>query len=150
MIERSRSTRQQDCGADPERRRFLWLAGAAPLLWCGVWALAGCDRRETNRNPYADQRSPEAPESPPAAGPAAGEAGGPAGGGESLVTEVPAMKPTVEALQYVNQSAKADQRCANCQMFTARTQTRGKCQLFSQGLVSSQGWCTSWVAKVAS
>ncbi len=67
---------------------------------------------------------------------------------EELVTEVEAMKPTVQALQYVHKSVKADQNCINCQFYTAGEGDQGKCQLFPQGLVAGPGWCMSWTKKV--
>jgi len=55
----------------------------------------------------------------------------PAPAGESgegqLVTEVAAVASVVSALQYVNESAKPDQNCANCQPYTAGSWQRGKC-----------------------
>jgi hypothetical protein len=58
------------------------------------------------------------------------------------------MAPTVQALQYVHQSAKPDQKCSNCMFFTAEGGGLGKCQLFAQGYVEETGWCSSWTAKV--
>lgn len=151
--------------ASPARRRFLQLAGAAPVLLSGVvsgaaW-LSGCGSgEEAAKNPYAGETAPEVPDVPDPATTAPApkaEAGGDAapagdgasqGGSNALVTEVPAARATVEALQYTNQSEKPDQRCAGCQFYTARTNSRGACQLFPQGLVSAQGWCSSWTAKV--
>jgi hypothetical protein len=74
-----------------------------------------------------------------------------AGGGEKLVTEIqdPAISGMVTTLQYVNKSTKPDQQCSGCQLFTAGSAGRGKCQLFAQGQVSAEGWCMSWVKKVA-
>ncbi len=66
---------------------------------------------------------------------------------DKLITELEEMKVTVGALQYVNESAKPDQDCANCQFFTATSGGRGKCQLFMKGVVSEKGWCMSWVKK---
>lgn len=66
-------------------------------------------------------------------------------GTDALVTEVPAMATLVQTLGYVNQSEKPDQRCASCALFYDRQDGRGHCRLFSQGLVSTEGWCTSWV-----
>ncbi|MGI9590856.1 MAG: high-potential iron-sulfur protein, partial [Myxococcota bacterium] len=63
---------------------------------------------------------------------------------------VAAAAAMVQALAYVNQSAKADQRCENCQLYTAGSGGKGKCQLFPQGLVASPGWCSSWAQKMAS
>jgi hypothetical protein len=82
--------------------------------------------------------APQAPAPPPAAG---GAADG------RLVTEVQAMQATVTSLQYVNASAKPDQHCSNCLFYTTRTADRGKCQLFTQGLVAATGWCASWQPK---
>ena len=67
---------------------------------------------------------------------------------EKLVTETPAMAPTVQALQYKLVSEKPDQKCGNCQFYTAGTGGTGKCQLFVQGLVSEKGWCMSWTKKL--
>jgi len=69
--------------------------------------------------------------------------------GEKLVTEVPAMAATVQALQYKTVSDKPDQNCANCQFYTAGSGGTGKCQLFTQGLVAEKGWCMSWTKKLA-
>jgi hypothetical protein len=66
---------------------------------------------------------------------------------DKLVTETPAMAPTVQALQYKAVSDKPDQHCANCQFFTPKSGERGNCQLFAQGLVEAKGWCTSWTKK---
>jgi hypothetical protein len=66
-----------------------------------------------------------------------------------LITELPDQAAMVTALQYVNESAKADQDCANCQFFTpAADGARGKCQLFPTGMVTAKGWCASYVKKV--
>ena len=66
-----------------------------------------------------------------------------------LVTEVEANAPMVTALQYVNESAKADQNCGNCQLYTAGEGGVGKCQLFATGDVKEAGWCMSWAQKVS-
>lgn len=117
--------------------------------------LSGCGGDEQGSQPAAPTpaatppQPAEAPPAPPQAAPApTGEA--PAAAGERpLVTEVAAMAPTVQALQYVNQSTKPDQRCASCLFFSEPAGGRGKCQLFTQGFVSEGGWCTSWSAKPA-
>jgi hypothetical protein len=67
---------------------------------------------------------------------------------DEMVTEVEAMKPTVQALQYVSESTKPDQSCKLCQFYTPVENGKGKCQLFVQGLVSENGWCMSWTKKV--
>jgi len=104
---------------------------------------------ETAREPAPEAPTPEGAagsaaesEAPTAETPRA--SGSPA---TRLVTEVPAMASLVEQLQYVNESPKPDQNCANCLFYTARMEDRGKCQLFAQGLVAAEGWCASWAAK---
>ncbi len=65
-----------------------------------------------------------------------------------LITELPDQAAMVTALQYVNVSAKADQDCETCQFFAPQGDgARGKCQLFPVGLVTSTGWCASFVKK---
>lgn len=146
------------------RRRFLVVIGSLPFAAAAGWALAACSRGEETPRPEAQapQPAPAEPKPPAAAEskpPAVAEPKPPASSAspppaasepaaDALVTEVAAMKPTVEALQYVNQSTKPDQSCSGCQFYTAQTAERGKCQLFPQGLVSSGGWCTSWTKRV--
>ncbi len=67
---------------------------------------------------------------------------------DKLVTEIEAAGIMVTALQYTNESAKPDQNCGNCQLYTAGEDGKGKCQLFQQGLVTEAGWCASWIKKV--
>ena len=67
---------------------------------------------------------------------------------EGLVTEEPSAQAIVQALGYVNESAKPDQKCGNCQLYTAGEGGTGKCQLFPAGLVKETGWCMSWTKKV--
>jgi hypothetical protein len=67
---------------------------------------------------------------------------------EDAVTAVEANKMMVTSLQYVEESAKEGQNCANCQLYTAGEGGRGKCQLFQQGTVAEKGWCMSWAQKV--
>ncbi|MBT39001.1 MAG: hypothetical protein CL938_10705 [Deltaproteobacteria bacterium] len=95
--------------------------------------------------------APQAPSPPKAAAPAAPPvpaASPPGGGTEQLITEIAGSAAMVQALQYVNQSAKPDQNCGNCQLYTAQSGGVGKCQLFATGLVKEAGWCASWAAKV--
>jgi hypothetical protein len=43
----------------------------------------------------------------------------------------------------------ADQRCANCQVYTARAgEKTGACTVFAGKLVTADGWCSAWVPKV--
>jgi hypothetical protein len=67
---------------------------------------------------------------------------------EPLITEIEANTPMIQALQYVTTSAKPDQKCGNCQLYTAGEGGKGKCQLFQQGVVVEGGWCMSWAQKV--
>jgi len=55
----------------------------------------------------------------------------------------------VAALQYVNESAKPDQKCTDCQFYTPGDGGKGKCQLFQKGLVAEGGWCASYVKKAS-
>ena len=64
------------------------------------------------------------------------------------VLDIEANKTMVQSLQYVEESAKEGQNCANCQLYTAGEGGRGKCMLFQQGTVAEKGWCMSWAQKV--
>ncbi|MBW2266998.1 MAG: high-potential iron-sulfur protein [Deltaproteobacteria bacterium] len=68
---------------------------------------------------------------------------------EKLVTALPGAAPMVTALQYVDESAKADQNCSNCQLYVAGQEGTGKCQIFPMGVVKETGYCVSWALKVA-
>jgi len=68
---------------------------------------------------------------------------------DALVTGIPAMAGLVETVSYQHETPKPNQRCANCELYTRKTDERGSCKLFAQGLVESQGWCTSWVKKAS-
>lgn len=141
-----------------DRRRFCGLGVKGALTLAAMPAasslLAGCggsdERGDSSGEPAAAAETGrvEATSPPNAEGDAAavpGESGSEA----ALVTEVAAAASMVQALQYVNESPKADQQCANCQLYTAGAGGRGKCQLFAQGRVKETGWCVSWVAKMS-
>lgn len=172
---RSRNTDRLLDGPAPGRRRFLQLLGAAPLAAQTLWLIACGGGDESAENPYAGRADVDAGDGPgeaaetPEAGGAAqetgratsAESGGSAdapaasgtdtaasGGDAKLVTEIPAMQPTVDALKYTHQSTTEGQRCDNCQFYTAQGGGRGKCQLFTQGLVEAEGWCSSWTKKI--
>jgi hypothetical protein len=68
---------------------------------------------------------------------------------DELVTQIEANQVMVTALQYVETSAKPDQNCANCQLYTPGADGKGKCQLFQLGVVPDGGWCMSWTKKVS-
>ena len=56
--------------------------------------------------------------------------------------------PQAKALQYVHESTKADQNCANCQLYTGSADAEwGPCAIFPGKEVSRNGWCGAWVAK---
>ncbi len=103
-----------------DRRRFLVLAGATTLA-AELPGCLGCDADAENE--------------------------GTVGADQLLVTEIEAMQPTVDALQYTNSSEKHDQRCANCRFYSSEGEGRGDCEFFAQGLVVAEGWCASWSKK---
>jgi hypothetical protein len=115
---------------------------------------AGCGGGDEVSKPSPAAPAPSAGAAKPDAAPAASERKPPAptaspdaAGEQPLVTEVEAMRPTVQALQYANASTKPDQICSNCLFYTAADGGRGKCPLFAQGVVAERGWCSSWSAK---
>jgi hypothetical protein len=56
--------------------------------------------------------------------------------------------PTAKALGYVNDSAKPDQKCANCAQFTGQaSDARGGCNIFAGKSVAAGGWCSVWAKK---
>ena len=56
--------------------------------------------------------------------------------------------PTAKALGYVNDSAKPDQKCANCALFTGQAaDPRGGYNLFAGKSVATGGWCSGWAKK---
>lgn len=130
-------------------------SSSAMLAGCGSGDESPASPPKPKPSPPAAPAAPATPEpapTPPAPAPVepAPEpvtGGGGEGGGE-LVTDLAAAAPMVAALQYVNVSAKPDQNCANCQLYTAGEGGVGKCQLFPQGSVKEGGWCASWAQKV--
>lgn len=167
---RSRNTeRWLDQGAAGRRDFLRFLATAPFAAQASLWLIA-CGGEQEAANPYAGEKGVEGDAMPEeeASGATAGSsatgdatdaadagdaaeaqpasAGG-SGDGE-LVTEIAAMQPTVEALKYTHESTTEGQRCDNCQFYSAQGDGLGKCQLFTQGLVKSGGWCSSWTKKV--
>jgi hypothetical protein len=68
--------------------------------------------------------------------------------------------PQAAALGYVSDSGKADakkfpqhaatQKCSGCMLFQGKAgDATGPCPIFAGRLVSSGGWCSSWVKKAA-
>lgn len=107
-------------------------------------------RAEAGSTAPAAGSAAESPTASSGTGATSGEETAATGGSDEgkLVTEIAAMEPTVTALKYTNQSTTEGQHCEICQFYTATGGGRGKCQLFTQGLVNSQGWCTSWTKKI--
>ncbi len=144
-----------------ERRRFLRLGALAVVALPSVPALlAACGPSDgsggsTAPAPASPAKEAEgaratSPAAPAAPAPRPSEPAAPAppaGGETRLVTEVPANAGQVQALQYVNETAKPDQHCGNCIFYTPQGDEMGRCQLFAQGVVKSTGWCRSWQRK---
>lgn len=42
---------------------------------------------------------------------------------------------------------KPEQRCDNCQLYTAKGADSGACSVFPGKLVAAAGWCNLWVKK---
>jgi len=57
-------------------------------------------------------------------------------------------KQTREQFQYVQETTKADQHCANCALFQAPEGDApcGSCTLV-KGPINPNGWCTAWAPK---
>ena len=66
---------------------------------------------------------------------------------EPLVTEVPENEPLLQSIQFVSESVKEGQRCANCILFQPGTDGAGRCTILQRGLVPEGAWCLSWAAK---
>ncbi len=128
-------------------------AGLAVPAAAALGALAACGDGGGQPAAEAPAKAPEPtagatpePAEPPVPTPT--QAPEPAPGAEALVTEIPSNATLVTTLGYVAASPNAEQRCGNCQLYTAGAGGRGKCALFQNGLVVETGWCRSWVQKV--
>lgn len=53
---------------------------------------------------------------------------------------------TVDAAKYAKHAA--DQNCANCQLYTSKSDAVGTCTIFAGKTVSATGWCSAYVKKV--
>lgn len=66
-------------------------------------------------------------------------------------TEAPLVDPDdaqAKALSYTHSSPKADQNCANCQLFSAGADAEwGPCAIFPGKQVANAGWCSAWVKR---
>jgi len=52
-----------------------------------------------------------------------------------------------KGLQYVSESAKADQNCSSCVLYTAGEGDMGACPLFQGSQVLGSAWCSAYVPK---
>ena len=53
-----------------------------------------------------------------------------------------------KVLSYVHESPKADNICANCQLYSGATDAAwGGCTIFPGKEVAAGGWCSAWVKK---
>jgi hypothetical protein len=56
--------------------------------------------------------------------------------------------PQAKALSYVHQSPKAENVCANCQLYNGSADADwGPCAIFPGKQVASAGWCSAWVKR---
>jgi len=69
--------------------------------------------------------------------------------GRALAADVPRVDPNdpqAKALAYVHQSPKADNVCANCQLYSGAADAEwGPCTIFPGKQVAAAGWCSAWV-----
>jgi len=64
------------------------------------------------------------------------------------VPKVDPNDPQAKALSYVHESPKADNICANCQLYQSAADTAwGPCAIFPGKQVAGGGWCSAWVKK---
>lgn len=72
---------------------------------------------------------------------------------QAVATDMPQVDPedaTAKALGYVHASENAEQLCNNCQLYTGEAEAEwGQCTIFPGKSVNAQGWCKSWVKKMA-
>ena len=53
-----------------------------------------------------------------------------------------------KALSYTHESPRADNVCANCQLYSgAADSSWGPCAIFPGKQVAGAGWCSAWVKK---
>ena len=66
-------------------------------------------------------------------------------------SETPPVDPDSDqarALSYTHTSPKSDQKCANCQLFSAGADAEwGPCAIFPGKQVANAGWCSAWVKR---
>ena len=66
-------------------------------------------------------------------------------------SEMPPVDPDdaqAKALSYTHTSPKSDQKCSNCQLFAASTDSEwGPCAIFPGKQVANAGWCSAWAKR---
>lgn len=56
----------------------------------------------------------------------------------------------VEVAKFPKKSSDGESaKCITCAQYTAVNGSWGKCNIFPQGLVASEGWCSSWSKKAS-
>lgn len=66
----------------------------------------------------------------------------------SEATPVDPDSDQAKALSYTHTSPKPDQKCANCQLFSAGAEAEwGPCAIFPGKQVANAGWCSAWVKR---
>jgi hypothetical protein len=76
-----------------------------------------------------------------------------AGGDELFCNDTSNMDQSAiqmrEAQNYVEESPKPEENCANCQLYVEPEAEGecGKCTLFQNTVVHPKGWCDSWAPK---
>jgi len=69
----------------------------------------------------------------------------------AIAADMPHVDPNdaqAKGLGYVHESAKPDNKCNNCQLYTGDPAAKwGPCAIFPGKQVSSTGWCSAWVKK---
>ena len=137
------------CGGDPEERAATDTASDASGRSDDADARDG-QATGSKQMAQAEKQAQEPAEASPQAAQAPSPSPSPEpapAAEEALVTEISAMAGLAETVNYQHESPKPDQSCANCELYTKKTDERGSCKLFAQGLVEARGWCTSWIKK---
>ncbi len=113
-----------------DRKKFLHYT-AAVGAGLGLVYLAACKKKA------ADEAMETAPSAPASA----------CGDVSTLSPEDKTLRENmVKSLQYTEKSTMADKHCSNCQFFQTGSPC-GTCTLI-KGPISSEGYCSSWSAKV--
>ena len=128
------------------RRRFTEI-----MPFAGVALLAACSPKVEPASPVAAM-PPETPQPVPAPATATPPA---VASGLPMVNTKDAL---AVSLGYVDDAANADRvkyanfvpasQCSNCALYMGKAgEASGGCPLFQGQLVTSMGWCSSWVKK---